>query len=1038
MKFQFKSYFSIFQMNFFSNMGQDESVIAAPNQNYTDNMEPWVKFYEDDGDLLLAQAASYSSYQDFENAYYKEYQSTPLHHAIKSSKTEIVRKLLLKGTDINNLDYMSYTPLYYSITADSEEIVKLLLDYGAAAKGSFVENDNEVSYFERVCQSCNWKIVKLFLNYGCNANEVFINDPWSYPKYCRPLHIAVIFKRLETIKILLNYHADVNDINHNGESPLYLACARNYVEAVELLLNKNALVNVYAKDNTTPLYQGIKCGNNKIVELLLSNGAYIENENIDTVMNICDPLHVAISRGYLKILEDLLSHGLNVNMKYGVSKNEKDPAFLHTAVENEQIEIVDLLLKYNAEVNIKDGLGRTPLHIAAANESEVMIELLLQYDPYLKVSPEYSTLNAVDKEGTTPFHMACKGRSNDCVQYLLECGADINAENYRGETSLYFACEVGDLSIVQLLIMNKVSINVCTEDELTPLHIAVKNGHDRIVELLLINEAVTVCLDKNGKIPLEFAVDSWDMKNIELLLQYNPDVNNECYRKVFLSVLRTHKTFGLETIECFFKYGYIMTLEDKANYAILFDCVVNGYINIVEDLLNEGANKDAHMKGETLLHSATKHRHCEIIEMLISRKANVHAKDAFGKIPIFYAIESNDKTIVELFLNNGVDVRAYPELLHYVIIKCSNNCMDMIDILLKHGADINYCDKHGVNALHLIIQFLCKDIRAEQYSLTKLHDYIVTDTIVETVEYLLERGVNVNAMTKFGWTALHMAIVLDDNLEKLIETLLKYDADVDCKNELGNTPLHLSCQKGNFAVIAILLNFGADVNIEDASGRTPLDSVFEIKYDYQKQAEEIYTAIFINNFGDLISSYYTTRTYINFCNEAVTIFQNHIIKMRTARLYLSPKNVKYLDDKQKLFQEKCQSEVCSIKELKINNYVTVYDVLVKDVTEVARYTKNENIQMICEILDNPLRFPIYGSMIVNRLRKAVRRETFLDKAKESLNILSQYGLPDSCTENVIIYLSNEDLKNLCNILVKSDSKSNSAEQDGSAKVLLNL
>lgn len=369
-------------------MGEDESV-AAQSQNYMDNMEPWVRFYEDDGDVLLAEAASYSSYEDFENAYYKEYQSTPLHHAIKSYKIEIVRKILLKGTEVNNVDYMSYTPLYYSICTDSEEIVKLLLNHGAAAKGSFVENDNEVSYFERVCQSCDWKIVKLFLNHGCNANEVFINDLWSYPRYCRPLHIAVIFKRLETIKVLLNYHADVNDTNDNGETPLYLACARNYVEAVELLLNKNALVNVFAKDNTTPLHQGIKCGNNKIVELLLSNGAYIENQNIDTVMNICHPLHVAISRGYLKILEDLLSHGLNVNMKYGVTKNEKDPAFLHTAVENEQIEIVDLLLKYNAEVNIKDGLGRTPLHIAAANESEVMIELLLQYDPYLKGAVQY-------------------------------------------------------------------------------------------------------------------------------------------------------------------------------------------------------------------------------------------------------------------------------------------------------------------------------------------------------------------------------------------------------------------------------------------------------------------------------------------------------------------------------------------------------------------------------------------------------------------------------------------------------------------------
>lgn len=374
-------------MNFLSNMGQDGFTMVQ-DRNYTENMEPWAQFYEDNGDALLAEAASHSSYQDFEKAYYIEYESTPLHHAIKSHKIDIARKLLLKGANVNNVDYRSFTPLYYSICMNSEEIVKLLLSYGAAAKGSFLERNCKVSYFERVCQSCDWKIVKLFLNYGCNVNEVFTDDLHFAPRN-RPLHVAVTHKRLETIKVLMNYHADVNDTNDRGETPLYLACARNYVEGVELLLSKNALVNVFTKENTTPLHEGIKCGNDKIVELLLSNGAFIENENIDTVMNICDPLHTAISRGYLKILEDLLSHGLNANMKYGVSKHVIDPAFLHTAVENEQIEIVDLLLKYNAEVNIKDGLGRTPLHIAAANESEVMIELLLQYDPYLKGTIKY-------------------------------------------------------------------------------------------------------------------------------------------------------------------------------------------------------------------------------------------------------------------------------------------------------------------------------------------------------------------------------------------------------------------------------------------------------------------------------------------------------------------------------------------------------------------------------------------------------------------------------------------------------------------------
>lgn len=360
----------------------DDMVLSAERPKILEGINSWTDFYEDDGDALLAKANVYEDYKDFERVYFNDYGTTPLHHAIKSNKASIVRKVLLKGANVNHLDNLSIAPLYYSILLDDEEIVELLLNHGAKAKGSFVENSCELTYFQRVCETSNWKIVRLFLNYGCDANEIFTSKYCSSPEYSRPLHVAVLHRRLETMKILLRYHAQVNDINKEGETPLHIACTENFVEAVELLLNNNALVNIYAKNNTTPLYQGIRCGNYKIVELLLLHGALIENEN--TVANIHDPLHMAIAAGYLKIMEDLLSHGLNVNMKSASAQNDKDPAFLHTAVENEQIEIVHLFLKFNAEVNIKDGFGRTPLHIAAINENEVMIELLLQYDPDLK------------------------------------------------------------------------------------------------------------------------------------------------------------------------------------------------------------------------------------------------------------------------------------------------------------------------------------------------------------------------------------------------------------------------------------------------------------------------------------------------------------------------------------------------------------------------------------------------------------------------------------------------------------------------------
>ncbi|KAL7295714.1 hypothetical protein TKK_0011061 [Trichogramma kaykai] len=1005
------------QMEFF-NLDENEVITVQADQHDSES-ESWTKYYKDDGDALLVKAATYDTYEDFENAYCIEHGCMPLHHAIKSNKPAIVRKILLKGTDVNKVDSLSSTPLYYSILMDNAEIVELLLKSGATAQDSFTENAIQFTYFQRVCQSSHWKIVKLFLDHGCNVNDIFTSDYWNCPKYSRPLHLAITHRRLETIQLLINCNVDLNDANEDGESPLYLACAEDYVEAVELLLSKNALVNTQAHDRTTPLHQAIKCGNHRIVELLLSHGAFIEYGDIDSVENICVPIHEAIKNGHFKIIEELLSHGLHVDMNINKPVSSDYSGFLHTAVETEQIEIVNLLLKFNADVYIRDNNNRVPLHLAAYNENEVIMELLLDYDVNLKVSWEFSTLNAIDKDHCTPFHIACKGRNIDSVQYLIQSHADINAESFKGETPLYFACETGDLAIVKLLIKSGACVNAYTEDNVTPLHVAVKGTHEKIVELLLMHEAVTINQDKNGKIPLEYAVDNLDMRNIELLLQYNPDVNNEHYRKVFLAVLNIHKTFGSEIVDYFFKYGFEIKLEDKSTN-VIFTAVTNGYYNIVEQLLNEGADANVSVEGSTLLHSATKNHHCDIIKLLIKHNANVHAKDHVDKLAVHYAIENDDKEILEFFLNNGINTKDYPDLLHYSILKCSNKCKDNLDILLRYDADINYCDEQGINALHLIIQFLRSDVREDYNSLTKFNKYLMSDYIAETVDFLLEKGVNVNAKTAFGWTALHMAIVLDENLDKLVETLLKYDADVDCKNDVGHTPLHLCCQKGNFRIISLLLNFGADINIEDPDGRTPLDAVFKIKQEYQKKAKEISTAVFVNCVEDLISSYFITRAYIDCCNRAVAIFHNHIIKMKIAKLYLNPKNAVYLDDSHRNFQATCLKEINDLKELKINNYVPVYNVLVGDLTEILRFTKNENIQNICEILENPVKFPLYGSMIIERLKKATRREGFLVRAKEALNSLSNFGLPDACTENIIVYLKNEDLRNLASICSQND------------------
>ncbi|MEG9862583.1 MAG: ankyrin repeat domain-containing protein [Parvularculales bacterium] len=57
---------------------------------------------------------------------------TPLHHAVRNERADLVEVLLENGVDTESrAAYTGWTPLYFA--ADSPEIVELLLDYGADA-----------------------------------------------------------------------------------------------------------------------------------------------------------------------------------------------------------------------------------------------------------------------------------------------------------------------------------------------------------------------------------------------------------------------------------------------------------------------------------------------------------------------------------------------------------------------------------------------------------------------------------------------------------------------------------------------------------------------------------------------------------------------------------------------------------------------------------------------------------------------------------------------------------------------------------------
>lgn len=131
---------------------------------------------------------------------------------------------------------------------------------------------------------------------------------------------------------------------------------------------KNVNVNALALDGITPLHLATLQGHSDIVQILLKHGA---NPNLKADLDQWTPILVAAKRGFTDICEMLIKAGANVN---NVSTLGRSP--LHNAVEEGFLPIVKMLVEAGADLNAKTALGRTPLDLAKIESQKEVVKYL--------------------------------------------------------------------------------------------------------------------------------------------------------------------------------------------------------------------------------------------------------------------------------------------------------------------------------------------------------------------------------------------------------------------------------------------------------------------------------------------------------------------------------------------------------------------------------------------------------------------------------------------------------------------------------------
>jgi ankyrin repeat protein len=82
---------------------------------------------------------------------------------------------------------------------------------------------------------------------------------------------------------------------------------------------------------------------------------------------------------------------------------------------------------------------------------------------------EGTNINARDRNGRTPLHIAVRLEEKDVADLLISKGADINARDALGKTPLHLAVFDQNQEMIALLLGKCANMNVRDNDGLTPL-----------------------------------------------------------------------------------------------------------------------------------------------------------------------------------------------------------------------------------------------------------------------------------------------------------------------------------------------------------------------------------------------------------------------------------------------------------------------------------------------------------------------------------------------------------------------------------------
>lgn len=397
----------------------------------------------------------------------------------------------------------------------------------------------------------------------------------------------------------------------------------------------------------------------------------------------------------------LIAQGADVN-----ATEADGTTALHWASYRDDLGSADALLRAGARVDSANDLGATPLWLASLNGSASMVGRLLEAG---------ANPNAALLAGETPLMVASRSGSADVAEQLLAKGANANARAARGQTALMWAVAQKHAGVVKVLLGRGADVHA-RSDTWSQVMAVPPHG------LLEYNREIP----HGGDTALLFAARVGDLASAKLLVGAGANVNDAEAWGVSATVLAAHA----------------------------------GYTELVEFLLDRGADPNAAKAGFSALHAAIMHRDERMVAALLA-----HGADPNSPLQTWTPTRRSSR-----------DFNFSPELVGATPFWLAARFAEpgVMRLLVKHGADplfvhrASYADLSQTRRTQVTTALMAATGMGGGMAWVQPDLGKWETLMLEAVRLAVELGVDVNAANSDGRTALDAAMTYK------YETVIKF------------------------------------------------------------------------------------------------------------------------------------------------------------------------------------------------------------------------------------------------------------------------